>query len=1202
MNRETKTPKRLKEEFETLVGAYLASNPYLPKQDKKVSELEIRFGTNKSAARSLSKIDYDNVAKQLYACGFSPEGDEEGLKILRVIPEFRDATTGRKRISNIRAEIVGVDQIQQYCKTNSIQTLIDSPSALFNKIKFTQKTSVKDERGNIIQKLDMDDYGFRVAYQLERDYTVTEPLSLDIIRKWPDSKKIFRYMNRVRFRHPDYPVFADLSIIKTSETSNRYMIPHNTIQEAKVFTNPESYEIELEIDNKRVGAGSSFPTLKSLMESIRTCIRIVLAGLQESKFPIPYSERDLVLSSYLLLLKGEEEEEGESESESKVEKSNTGEERRKRVLPSAFIGPGSFTLQIDNMVAFDEDSRVPNIRKNYCVTDKADGDRKLLYISSQGKIYLIDTNMKVTFTGSVTPSKSLYDSLLDGEHVKYDKDGKYINLYIAFDVYYIKKRSIREYEFMKSDDEEKDEEEEKEGEEKEEKVYRQDLLSVLINQHIRPTSIISSSKKEEENRSGFRIQCKTFYKGSEKQSIFQGCSTILGQVRDNVFEYNTDGLIFTPINLPVGGSNEKKGKAGPLYKSTWDQSFKWKPPQYNTIDFLVSFKRDPKTGKPEIHHEFQDGTNTSIKQYRVLVLRCGFDSRKHGFLNPFQDLLNGNIPSPTDIDNSNAYRPVPFLPTNPSDDTACFANVWLTDDGKHIMTEEGESFDENMIVEFQYDKDSPKQAGWRWTPLRVRYDKTSELLAGGKNYGNAYHVANNNWQSIHDPITEEMISTGQMLERQQTDITDKYYNRGSTESNTKSLRDFHNRYVKRSLINAASSSSRNGTLIDYAVGKAGDMSKWIEAKLGFVFGLDISKDNIHNQIDGACARYLDKRKETSAIPDALFVVGNSSHNIRDGTAFSTEKDKQVMNAVFGLGSKDKNQLGKGVYDQFGKGESGFNISSCQFALHYFFENKTTLHSFLRNISECTKTDGYFIATCYDGKEVFKLLNEKKRDESVAIFKNESRIYEITKLYDETGFPDDEESIGYPINVYQESINLTFKEYLVNFTYLTQLMENYGFLLVTKDEAARMNLPSGSGLFSELFARMESDVKRDRRLNFDFGTALNMSPEEKRISFMNRYCIFKKLRSVDAETISKAAIATTASADAGHATALLDKKGSPVSPGSGIKRKKKLVAFTPVNDNPVLTKKKLVIEPAVKVNQALKDALRLAEEEEEEEED
>ena len=39
----------------------------------------------------------------------------------------------------------------------------------------------------------------------------------------------------------------------------------------------------------------------------------------------------------------------------------------------------------------DSDSTIPNIRKGYTVTDKADGLRKLLFINEEGLIYLINT-------------------------------------------------------------------------------------------------------------------------------------------------------------------------------------------------------------------------------------------------------------------------------------------------------------------------------------------------------------------------------------------------------------------------------------------------------------------------------------------------------------------------------------------------------------------------------------------------------------------------------------------------------------------------------------------------------------------------------------------------------------------------------------------------------------------------------------------
>ena len=127
-----------------------------------------------------------------------------------------------------------------------------------------------------------------------------------------------------------------------------------------------------------------------------------------------------------------------------------------------------------------------------------------------------------------------------------------------------------------------------------------------------------------------------------------------------------------------------------------------------------------------------------------------------------------------------------------------------------------------------------------------------------------------------------------------------------------------------------------------------------------------------------------------------------------------------------------------------------------------------------------------------------------------------KIYEIIKKYDQTGFPDDEMSLGYPIHVYQESINQYIQEYLVNFPYFIRIMEDYGFVLATKDEARHMGLPNGSPMFSELFTLMENEVKRDSNKQANYRSAVFMSPEEKRISFMNRCFIFKKVRSVDAK--------------------------------------------------------------------------------------
>lgn len=407
-----------------------------------------------------------------------------------------------------------------------------------------------------------------------------------------------------------------------------------------------------------------------------------------------------------------------------------------------------------------------------------------------------------------------------------------------------------------------------------------------------------------------------------------------------------------------------------------------------------------------------------------------------------------------------------------------------------------------------------KKKYWRWIPIRVRHDKTNELRRGLKNYGNAFHVAQSVWHSIHYPITSEMLQTGNDIPDALGE-DDVYYKRGDGTI-TRSMRDFHNLYVKRRLIEGVAKPGE--TLIDLAVGKAGDMSKWIAAHLRFVFGIDISRDNIENRKDGACARYLNYKKRFNTMPAALFIEGNSSLNVRNGEAAANPRGKQILAAVFGKGPKDEGKLGSAVYKQYGAGKDGFNIVSCQFALHYFFENQSTLQNFLRNISENCTVGGHFIGTCYDGTTIFNALETKKEGQSLVGYKNERKMWEITKKYISATFENNETSVGYAINVYQESINKIFKEYLVNFSYFRALLENYGFELVTREEAQAMKLPNATGLFNELFSAMEQQIAQGFFKKADVGTAENMTPQEKQVSFYNRFFVFKKIRHVDASKV------------------------------------------------------------------------------------
>ena len=194
-----KLSKQLKEQFETMVENYLASRSSAIGGTNRITpEFEVRFGTNPKLSKPISKIDYDNVVKQLYSCGFKPQ-NTDGIHMLRIQNEYIDPRTGITKMSNIRAEIVGTNLIQEYCRTNSLQKVLDMPSTIFNQIKFTQKTSAKLPNDTFIKPLDMPDFNFRVAHQNEQDFNINTNIARNVISKWSDSKKLFRCMNRVRF-------------------------------------------------------------------------------------------------------------------------------------------------------------------------------------------------------------------------------------------------------------------------------------------------------------------------------------------------------------------------------------------------------------------------------------------------------------------------------------------------------------------------------------------------------------------------------------------------------------------------------------------------------------------------------------------------------------------------------------------------------------------------------------------------------------------------------------------------------------------------------------------------------------------------------------------------------------------------------------------------------------------------------------------
>jgi hypothetical protein len=747
-------------------------------------------------------------------------------------------------------------------------------------------------------------------------------------------QKKYRLMNRIQLSSTKYPFKYDCTIVRSSR-------PNDTLE--SLFTIPPTYEIEVEFARGDV------------KKQIQRAITYALRGIQRSNYPIGQKEFLSVQKAYKSLVKSD-----------------------------GFIGPRAVSIQASNLTGTD------NIYENFVVTEKTDGERKMLFIVDEKAYFIVSGNLDVEYTGISGIAKDTNMTLMDGEHVTHDKTQR-INSYFAFDLYFGKFGpnhhrtfgDIRTYRFIDTKNTKTD--------------TRYKELCRLVKK-IPTTNLMVSPK--------------TF-----KDSTPENCKDLLTKIETKIeqggFPYETDGLIFTPSLYGVGMSStvETLPKGG----SDWYLNLKWKPPKDNTIDFLVHFGDDAYTSGM-----------ANASTYKKVNLLVGFTVR---------DVLANSIHSIFEgyDQRQPANKQVLFKPGNPSCPDSHVTNL-LSIQGK-IRTEKGEIIEHGRIVEFRYDKDKPLDH--RWTPLRVRWDKTKP---------NGFTTAASNWFTIQNPITEGML-TGQ-----EQALTKSYYAEEDDDRPKKkrsAYQTFHND-VKRELLSKYV--EHNSLVIDFAVGRGGDLPKLKMAS--FVLGIDVDEKSITGK-NGVCERYLGLRgwSEDGYTPSkyttrGIFLQGNSTLNIKSGEGIQQEYHKCIVRSIFGL--DPKRHLGTGIDNHYGKAKLGFNVASIQFAVHYMFQNITTLTRFIQNVAECTKLKGYFVGTCYDGQEVFDRLRDKHISEAYEIKnKSDELICKITKEYKQQEVQYDESCLGYTIKVLQAEINNEHEEWLVFFPYFESIMEQYGFKRIAR---------------------------------------------------------------------------------------------------------------------------------------------------------
>lgn len=1004
-----------------------------------------------------------------------------------------------------RFVLEGAQNIERYCRTNKLQ-----PG------NFSCERKIKSKKNSIA----LPEYNVKLKTAQEKPVDEEEENVKSMLANWKSHEKYFRIIKRWSFVDSNRNVRYDLSMVRSTDTTP-YVRKNGTEAKRKAVYNFKDqpilehaprYEIEVELTS-----GPSAPrgdrTVESTFKELMYSVVDVLRAIQGSNQLIKESEKAAVREAYATLT---------AEYQPKPKEGDVAK-------PVGFIGFNPVTLKLENM-GTDRLSGYPNIRSvqekgktvgYYNVTDKADGLRCFGYTSPTGEFYLIDMSLNIYKTGLRNDNSK--NSLIDGEFITkahHTKPGCLDTLYV-FD-YYIgsgdhnKVRDLPFYDGTRN--------------------CRHAKLEEWMADMIAANAGAKSPPK-------FAVQLKTFEFASAdegEESIFSRANRIWSSASSK--PYHTDGLIFTPNLSPLPSGTKKL---------RWSEQFKWKPADQNTIDFLVMFDKDEfgrKTFKKEELEQTEDDkedeetdskkakqtTFTEVKDKQIVQFK---QLRLLVMSDKFQDLREQYLKSKSlEFLKESKYRPVLFNPTDPSDLEANKCRVELqydlTEDQEkdykdYIVCEgSGEVLYDNTVVEMAYDPERPK--GWRWYPMRVRQDKTERYrraLAERKPMSrvmNDANTANDVWNSIHNPVTVTMITTGVIDAKKETSIEDVYYERVETKGvdKTRSMRDFHKKTIKGDLLfnavrllfkaNKKGHDAENPykpLLLDLACGAGGDVVRYFKTDPYAVLGIDISKKNILNPDRSAYTFFLDKLqemkpKEAEAAPSMFFVLGDSSRRIKDGSCAdlkdAIETDRLILQSLFDQPLDQPLNLLR-VNENHGTFKGGLDAIVLMFALHYFFESEDKFRGLLNNINELLKVGGIFMGCNFDGEEVVKFLKgQDKRIGQVEVAKGKKEtVWEITKQYSDANVTS-ENPFGHKIDVMFKSISeRATSEYLVLWDTFVKEMESIGCELLSAEEAKKLSLPASTQMFKTVYESLPDD-KRPK-----------MEPSLADYSFLNRWWVFQR---------------------------------------------------------------------------------------------
>lgn len=941
----------------------------------------------------------------------------------------------------------------------------------------------------------------RLRVNMKREESITD---LREVREAIDhassgNRKVYRLKKRFSFPATDPGFRYDITAVR--QTTQATTPTWTDLSEI-----PEKYEVECEyIGTGRSASGSTKNEAASLATTLLKCFGTLLKVLDDTDRLMTTTQRTHVLTEFLSLMYP-------SEVNTWTSQVAAGQVQH-RFIPGPkpvtleyhhLLGSGSVVSKdkgktkqpsCEDEIAEQSDSISVVGGVAYTVTEKADGVHRVLFVSRSGMAYTlaVEGHVIVRDTGlSCRSGGRGTSSVIDGEFMRETVTTGPI--FAAYDAFVFEGSDVRSLQLMREGEGGSTSsrvEKKKDGE-----TQRSPALSRLSACHVVASSLAAST-----DVTTSRVMVKTFmwYHG-DMDGMTASVRKIMARRDAGNFPYSIDGLILTPAAWPMGAS-----AAGAAVKSSgaWSATLKWKPPDQNSIDFLVRL----------VPNEIVRRNNES---YRVAHLHVGYDPNKWDPVTT-HDVLTEATRNPM----RRNYVEHPFgLPgaSRAAGGDLHVCHLRVSDQDDRIICSNGEDVITGTIVEFTFDMQAMQDVptSFRWVALRPRPDKTLLYVSSGGEIGRAANdivSAMSVWSSIQRPVTEDVMCGRAKItrvEERDTGPAAYYLNKVRPgEGGMAAMRDFHNWVKSRDLMLRLKGDSTR-SLFDIGVGRAGDLHTWLKLGLTRVMGVDLYRDGIVNPENGANVRILEMRKKNKGRPFPRIVLLPMDAS-RDIDAEQIEGmqdemgDKYVARVVWSLvdaASVKDSRLRR--YHGFATG--GFDVVSCQFAIHYFFNTRVTLAAFASNVAKHIRPGGYFVGTCMDAKRVDDAFGDTRCIQGVAGGKV---IWRIQRLYDTLDMSGDfRANTGLRIKVYVQTIGQVVEEFLVDYRLLRSALAEVGLVPPSDQQLSALGLQGvegGTCLFEACYRRMAKDQDSDKHVT----SALTMSDDEKAFSFLNRWFIFVK---------------------------------------------------------------------------------------------